>query len=78
MNDIGMYDRIIDFTLKMPEHDVMSFRTVFHADDSTRKFIEQDDFKSYLEETVAEHLSEKEDDFHRCEKRLLELHGKSR
>ena len=34
------------------------------------------DFKSYLEDTVSEHLSEKEDAFHRCEKNLLELHGK--
>ena len=71
MNEDGMYDKNIQFTLKFPYTDVMSFSSVFHGSDADKRFIKNDNFQEYLEETVAYHLSEHKEQFHSLEKELL-------
>lgn len=70
MNEVGMYDRVLDFSIKVPDTDAMKFKLHFHVSDANRKFIERDDTRSYLEDTIAESLEPILDEYNALGKSL--------
>ncbi len=70
LNDVGMYDRVLDFSIKVPDMDAMQFKLHFHVSDADRKFIERDDTRSYLVDTIAESLEPILDEYNRLGKSL--------
>ncbi len=57
MNDVGMYDRCILFSVKIPDKDPMKFNVVFHGSSADHKFAQRDDLRSYLEDLIADSIS---------------------